>query len=206
MIVKVCGMRDSENIRQLSGLDIDYMGLIFYPASPRHVAERPAFLPTESCGIKLTGVFVDAPLEEITEKAESYSLAAVQLHGGESPDFCLRVRGETGREVIKALHVSSAADIEAGKAYAGCCDFLLLDTACSGYGGSGRRFDWSILDAYDLDVPFLLSGGIDLSCAGSIASIKHPRMAGVDINSRFETAPGIKDMEMIRKFIDMVKG
>lgn len=205
MKVKVCGMRDSENIRQLSGLDIDYMGLIFYPASPRYVAERPAFLPAASCGIKLTGVFVDATLEEITEKAESYSLAAVQLHGSESPDFCLKVKAETGGEVIKALHVSSAADIEAGKTYAGCCDFLLLDTACSGYGGSGTRFDWSMLDAYDLDVPFLLSGGIDLSYAGSIASIKHPSMAGVDINSRFETAPGIKDMEMIRKFIDMIK-
>lgn len=206
MKVKVCGMRDAENIRQLSETGIDYMGLIFYPASPRHVAERPGFLPAASSGIKLTGVFVDAPLGDILEKWKGYSLSAVQLHGNESPDFCRRVKAETGAEVIKALHVASAGDMEKGYVYEGCCDFLLLDTACKGYGGSGIRFDWGLLDGYSLGVPFFLSGGIDLSCAGRIASAGNPKLAGVDINSRFETSPGIKDIELIKLFVNRIKG
>lgn len=206
MKVKVCGMRDGENIRRLSALKIDYMGLIFYPASPRHVTERPKFLPDAADGIKLTGVFVDAPIEVIMEKVAEYPLSAVQLHGSETPGFCRQVMERTGAEVIKALHISAPGDIEKGKEYAGYCNFLLLDTACSGYGGSGRRFDWGALESCNLETPFFLSGGIDLSCAARIAAMNCPGMAGVDINSRFEISPGIKDIELIKSFMDKLKG
>lgn len=202
MLIKVCGMRYGENIRRVSALGIDYMGLVFYPASPRYVSQRPAFVPGTVDGIRLTGVFVDAPAEVIAEKVSEYSLAAVQLHGSETPGFCSLIRKKTGAEVIKALHVADMHDIEKGNIYAGCCDFLLLDTACSGYGGSGRSFDWGLLDCCNLRLPFFLSGGIDVSSAGRIAAIKNRQMAGIDINSRFEKAPGLKDIYLINELLN----
>jgi phosphoribosylanthranilate isomerase len=202
MIVKVCGMRDADNIREADRTGgIDLMGFIFYPRSPRYVAEKPTYLPQQA---RRVGVFVNEQPDRIRELAEDYSLDYLQLHGNEQPALCRELR-HTGRRIIKALPVATADDFRRADAYEECADYLLFDTRCSGYGGSGHSFDWSLLDAYTGKVPFLLSGGIAPEHADDLLSLHHPRWAGVDLNSRFETAPGVKDIAAVQAFISKLK-
>lgn len=201
MIVKVCGMREPRNIRAVEQTGADLMGFIFHPKSPRYVAARPEYLPTAQ---RRVGVFVNAPIDDILGKAREYSLDYIQLHGDESPEFCRALKDE-GLRVIRALGIASAADAERAADYA-MADLLLFDTKTPQRGGSGRRFDWDALAAYSGDVPFLLSGGITPQSADDILAFTHPRFAGIDINSGFETAPALKDAEAIRLFIQKLKG
>lgn len=203
MIIKVCGMRDAENIRQVASLGIDWMGFIFYPASPRAVGGR-----TEAIGgdlpVKKTGVFVNASVEEILRIAEQCRLDMIQLHGNETPAECSRLQAN-GYQVVKAFRVSSEKSFEEVKRYAGCADYFLFDTPCETYGGSGLRFDWSALAAYRGETPFLLSGGIGPEQAEEIRRFHHPRFAGIDLNSRFEVSPGRKDVEKLSAFIQLIR-
>lgn len=201
MKIKVCGMRDGENIRQVSCLGIDYMGLIFYGRSPRAVSGSPSYLPS---GIKLTGVFVDASYGDICDRVKEFGLSAVQLHGDETPGFCREIKS-LGVEVIKGVRVAQVSDFEVAALYEGACDYLLFDTACSGYGGSGKRFDWGLLADYSGSVPFFLSGGIVLESVTDILSFRHPQFAGIDINSGFEKAPAVKDAAKVKEFINSLK-
>lgn len=199
-LIKVCGMTDAGNIRAVEALGVDLMGFIFYPKSPRRCRELPAYLPSSAAR---TGVFVDADLATISEKCCEFGLDWVQLHGHETPGFCREVAA-LGVKVSKALGVGCAADVEAARAYQDCCDMMLFDTHTPGYGGSGEAFDWSVLDGYDGHLPFLLSGGLSAANAAQAAAFRHPRLAGYDLNSRFESAPGIKDIELIETFIQTV--
>lgn len=197
MIVKVCGMRDADNIRAVEQSGANWMGFIFYERSPRYVAEPPAYLP-KHC--KRIGVFVNAPIFTIQTHISRYQLDMIQLHGNESPEFCQEIR-QLGLPVIKCLPISSTDDFTHWKEYQDSVNYLLFDTACINYGGSGKQFDWSALAQYKGKIPFLLSGGIRLSHLSKIRQFSHPQWIGVDLNSGFETAPGIKDASILHSFI-----
>ena len=201
MIIKLCGMRDAENIREVERLGIDMMGFICWERSPRFVAEVPAYLP--KC--PRVGVFVDASLDYIRQRAEAFGFSYIQLHGSESPEFCKAVREKTGCKIIKALSVSPSSSGEGlGRGLWGAT-LLLFDTKCPTHGGSGRKFSWDILSGYRGPLPFLLSGGIGPEDVESIRQFHHPLCLGIDINSRFELEPGIKDVEKIKTFINAIK-
>jgi len=201
MMVKVCGMRDPDNIRAVEALRPDLLGFIFYPPSPRRVLDEAAIAALPK-GAKRAGVFVDAEMELIADKVAALDLDCVQLHGAETPDYCRRLREMLpGSRLIKAFGISCEEDLSRWRDYAAVADFFLFDAMTPGKGGSGRTFDWSLLGAYDGDVPFLLSGGIGPSDAARLRSLRHPAMAGVDLNSRFEMAPGMKDTESLRRFM-----
>ena len=229
MIIKVCGMRDADNIREVSELDIDMMGFIFWKDSPRFVrmiSSHAGIIPdyseerlNKNSGkvvddqhrIKRVGVFVDDMPQTIVTRIYNYELDYVQLHGEESCIMIDNLRRtlepdiRTGVKIIKTISVSSAEDIEKTKEYEGCIDLFLFDTKCPTMGGSGDKFDWSVLSAYKGNVPFLLSGGIGMDDVDKIKSFQHPQFAGVDVNSCFETEPGVKDVEKLRLFIEKLR-
>ncbi len=201
LLLKICGLREPGNIRRVAALNPDFMGFIFYPPSPRYipVAEWREF-PELPSHIRKTGVFVNASSKEILGTAGRYRLDALQLHGNEGPEQCRQLKTE-GYLLIKALPVSGPEDFHIASAYEGACDYLLFDTKTSIYGGSGRRFDRELLKHYRSSLPFFLSGGIGLEEAQILGDFKHPLLAGLDINSRFETAPGLKDIHKLKAFI-----
>jgi len=206
-IIKVCGMRDAENIREVEALGIDLMGFIFWPKSSRYVSERPAYLPTKC---KRVGVFVDEDIETVKRIAEDYALDYIQLHGHETPDYIRSLRVADGFPVdirlIKALSISSRNDIATYRTYEGLVDFFLFDTKAQLPGGSGQQFDWSVLSAYDGNTPFLLSGGIGPDDAERLTAHPSPLTSkhclGIDLNSRFEVAPALKDINKLKTFIE----
>lgn len=198
MKIKVCGMRSPDNIAQLSSLAPDYMGFIFWAPSKRFVSESTPSL-TES--IKKTGVFVDASEEYILNTIAKHQLQAVQLHGVESPDFCKKLKA-TGLEIIKAFSVGKRFEFSDLEAYESVCDYYLFDTKGDLPGGNGSRFDWSVLRQYPSSKPFFLSGGIGPEDQDAIAWIINLNLPlyGVDINSKFEDQPALKNIEMIKQF------
>lgn len=198
MIVKVCGMSDAVNIRLAEQLNIDWMGFIFYPPSPRYVERRPDYLPQRQ---RRVGVFVNADEAFILSRISLFGLQLLQLHGHETPQQCRSLREATGLSVIKAFSVKSAADVAETRHYEGAADYFLFDTPTPGVGGSGRSFDHSLLDHYTGATPFLLSGGLGPDSVSHILALRHPRMAGIDLNSRFETAPGIKSIHRLQQFL-----
>jgi len=201
MIIKVCGMREGDNIRALEKLDIDWMGFIFYPGSKRYVPDEDKFTDAiRLCSKVKVGVFVNEKQEEIGRKIAKYRLDYVQLHGEESPDFCCQLK-ERGYAVIKAISVTSDMDLLQTATYEPFVDYFLFDTKSSEYGGTGKRFDWAVLEAYRGSVPFLLSGGIGSEHVSDIRSFVHPLMAGVDLNSRFEIMPALKDVDRVDRFV-----
>lgn len=201
MIIKVCGMRDADNIRAVEQLNIDYMGFIFWPKSSRFVSERPAYLPT-NC--KCVGVFVNETIEQVSHISDEYSLDYIQLHGNESPAFIqeLKAKSQKPRSIIKAFNIAVPTDFEQTKAYEGIADMFLFDTKGKSVGGNGEKFDWNVLKAYKGETPFLLSGGIGPDDASCIKTFHHPQCIGIDLNSRFETAPGLKDISKLKTFIN----
>jgi phosphoribosylanthranilate isomerase len=201
MIVKVCGMRDAENIREVEALGVDWMGFVFHRTSPRFVGELPDYLPQRA---KRVGVFVDETEEQIMETVQLFRLNMVQLHGHETPDFCSRIRSK-GLKVIKAINVQNTFSTEEVSFYEGACDYFLFDTKTPLPGGSGQKFDWSSLSAYRGTTPFLLSGGISPDDADRVEAFVHERCIGIDLNSRFETSPAYKDIHLLQSFIDKIK-
>lgn len=198
MIIKTCGMRDADNIRAVSELGIDWMGFIFWAPSSRYVSEKPSFLPTRQ---KRVGVFVDARIEEVKSKADEYALDLIQLHGSESPAFCERLKANSRQQLIKAFNIATQEDLEQTSPYEGLVDYFLFDTKAKMVGGNGTQFDWSVLSAYQGNTPFLLSGGIGPDDAEKVRSFHHPQLAGIDLNSRFELSPALKDIEKLKQFI-----
>ena len=205
MIIKVCGMREAENIRKVAALGVNWMGFIFYAKSPRAV-DGTLLLQADllSVGQKRVGVFVNASVASLMEAANRYRLDYLQLHGRESPEDCYALQ-KRGYSLIKAFQVATSEDLERTKAYEGRVDYFLFDTKCESYGGSGRQFDWSVLEAYKGETPFLLSGGIRPNSVASIQAFHHPRLAGIDLNSGFEIRPGLKDIEKLKIFIKQIK-
>ena len=199
MVYKVCGMRNAENIRAVSALGIDLMGFIFWPKSSRYVPEPPSYLPTDC---KRVGVFVDASLEDIRQHIHDYQLDIVQLHGHESPEFAKALKPAM---IIKAFNIATAEDLAQTIPYEGIVDYFLFDTKAQLPGGSGEQFDWSVLSQYEGTTPFLLSGGIGPDDAERIKAFYHERCIGIDLNSRFELAPALKDVHQLKEFLKKVK-
>lgn len=152
---------------------------------------------------QLDDVFVNEDTERIIARAQELQLDYLQLHGNESPDTC-RTLHRKGFRIIKALAPKAVSDFSLTTAYAPYCDYLLFDTPCTGFGGSGEKFDWTLLKHYKGETPFLLSGGIRPESLNDLLAFRHPRWAGIDLNSGFETAPGIKDAEKLKTFIERI--
>jgi phosphoribosylanthranilate isomerase len=218
IIIKVCGMRDSENIRQVAALGVKWIGMIFWNQSPRNVTMIPTYagiIPdrsslngqNSSSDIQRIGVFVDEMPQNIITRVINFQLDIVQLHGHESPTLIRNLRRtldpdmRPGVKIMKTISIGSEEDIEVYKTYTNCVDYFLFDTKCATKGGSGQHFDWNVLQAYDGTLPFMLSGGIGPDDVERIKAFQHPQCMGIDLNSRFESEPGIKDVEKIRHFL-----
>lgn len=200
-LVKVCGMTEGRNIREIDQLGVDLIGFIFYPKSPRCVSGIPGYLPRVA---KRVGVFVDEADTNIQQAVDLFALDYVQLHGHEPAAYCRKWQS-AGLSVIKSFAIKGEEALEQTLEYEGSCDYFLFDTPCTSHGGSGIPFDWSILEQYKGKTPFLLSGGIAPDSVGNLMEFNHPQLAGYDINSRFETEPGKKSVEQIAHFIQNIK-
>lgn len=208
MKIKVCGLRCPENIDEVASLGIDMAGFIFYPRSPRFAGEpdRYALLRLRACGVEPVALFVDEDIDTVTGILQKYGFLTVQLHGDESPAYCDRLRAR-GFKVLKAIPIGCADDIEKCAVYDGHADMLVLDTRCAGKGGSGQKFDWGLLEHASFSTPFLLSGGIAPGDAVAVKELfkkMNGLMAGVDLNSKFETAPGLKSASLLSDFINII--
>lgn len=199
-LIKVCGMREAQNIREVEQLGVDMIGFIFYHKSPRYVFEMPQYMPTKA---KRIGVFVNENKEMIQTMADRFGLEYIQLHGTESPSYCRSLQ-QAGLHLIKAFSTSNEKDVLAAEAYEGYCDYYLFDTKSQQHGGSGNQFDWNLLEAYTGETPFLLSGGINLYSIKALKEITAPKLIGFDLNSRFELAPGKKDIKRLESFLQQI--
>ena len=206
MRIKVCGMTNPENIREVAALKPNYLGFIFYPKSPRYVVGKlsPESMNEIPPNIWRTGVFVNETEEKILEISGQYGLKAIQLHGDESPELCTALCF-AGKSIIKAFSVDNDFDFAPLEAYLDVVDFFLFDTKTEAYGGSGKKFDWSVLERYPFKKPFFLSGGIGPDDAKEILELQHPKFYGIDLNSKFETAPGMKDAQALKRFLGKLK-
>ena len=201
MMIKVCGMREADNIREVETLGIDMMGFIFWPKSSRYVSQRPDYLPKR---VKRVGVFVDEDPEQVKRLADDYGLDYIQLHGHETPEVIsyLRTPALPHPRIIKAFNISTAEDLLQTQPYEGLVDGFLFDAKGKSVGGNGEKFNWGVLDAYKGSTPFLLSGGIGPDDAARVNAFCHPKCIGIDLNSRFELAPGLKDINALRRFVN----
>ncbi len=224
MKIKVCGMRDPENIHAVKELGIDFLGLIFWPKSSRYVKDitvRAGNIPDIPTELGMTksqerqpatvGVFVNEMPQTVVTHAYNYKLDYIQLHGEESPTYIDNLKRTLIPDimpeikVIKALSIREADDVKRWRQYKDHTDLILFDTKCDCVGGSGKQFDWSVLEGYDGDIPFLLSGGIGPKDAERVKRFSHPMCIGIDINSRFEIAPAMKDISKLRTFINEIQ-
>ncbi|MBO9636820.1 phosphoribosylanthranilate isomerase [Siphonobacter aquaeclarae] len=209
MRIKVCGMKEAENIRELLDLQPDYLGFIFFEKSPRYVGESfdPEIIREIPRSVRKVGVFVNASIDQVIRTVKKYALDYVQLHGEETPDFCRSLQFK-GVNIIKAFRVDDTFNFSQLNNYKPVCDYFLFDTKASQYGGTGIAFDWALLERYDNEKPFFLSGGIGPEDAEVILDLKERtglKIHAVDINSKFEIEPGLKDIALVRDFIERLK-
>jgi phosphoribosylanthranilate isomerase len=201
MLLKICGLKYSENIQAVAALKPDFMGFIFYPKSPRYAEPLDSTaLNALPATIKKIGVFVNEDLENILTIAYKYKLDGLQLHGTELVNMCHDLK-KLGYIIIKAFPIAEAYNFKVTKAYEGVCDYFLFDTQTDSYGGSGVKFNWQMLKEYKGETPFLLSGGIAADDAEAIMKIEHPKFVGIDLNSKFEVKPGLKNISLLKEFI-----
>ena len=209
MNIKVGGITTMKQLQQLDGLEVAFAGLVFYKKSLRYVGDKisPEELGDSDLDIKKVGVFANAEFDVIMETVEDYGLDVVQLHGDETPYLCEQISNEI--ETIKVFRIDDKTDTLMDsilKDYDDVCDYYLFDTAAkNGFGGTGKKFDWKQIAESKIEKPFFLSGGIGPDDAMLVKKFKHPDYYGVDINSRFEKEPGIKDMAMVLQFIHSLK-
>ncbi|MET2986163.1 phosphoribosylanthranilate isomerase [Aureibaculum conchae] len=211
MRLKICGMKYHENIIEVAALQPDYMGFIFYDKSPRNFEGT---LPDLAKTIKKVGVFVNASIDEVISKIERYNLQAVQLHGEESPEFCKALKRHpefisgSVLEIIKVFSIKDKFDFSILKPYESVCDYFLFDTKGKNPGGNGYTFNWSVLRDYPSTKPYFLSGGIGLEEIEKLETFlksdasRHCQV--IDVNSKFEIEAGLKDVEKLKKFTDLL--
>ena len=221
MQIKTYTLHEGDDLQSIVASGADHVLLDFRPSSPNFltmISTHAGIIPdrgslstlTDSCLPQRVGVFVDEMPQNVITRVVNFQLNLIQLHGHETPTYIRNLRRtldpdiSPGIRFIKAISVSSRDDIAANKDYADCVDYFLFDTKCKTVGGSGEQFDWSVLEAYDGDIPFLLSGGIGPDDAERVRNFHHPQCIGIDLNSRFESEPGFKDVAALRQFINQL--
>jgi phosphoribosylanthranilate isomerase len=210
MRVKVCGMTQLEQVRQLDEMGVDFAGFIFYHKSPRFVGRHlpGEKLKKEKLRLGKVGVFVNAAYEEMMKSVDEYGLDMVQLHGDETPRFCERVANYIN--VIKVFRLGDNDPIEwLIKPFEDSCDMFLFDTEGAGYGGTGKKFNWDVLKNKSINKLFFLSGGIEPGDTEKLKSFAAEpvakKMFSIDINSKFEISSGVKDLKKVKEFVEKLK-
>lgn len=209
--LKVCGMKYKDNIEEVAALRPDYLGFIFYENSARNF---DSIIPQLPEAIKKVGVFVDAELDAVIEKIKTHNLQAVQLHGDESPEYCIELknhyedRTDNKLEIIKVFSIKNEFNFDVLKSYEGVCHYFLFDTKGKLPGGNGYTFDWNVLNNYPSTKPFFLSGGIGLEEAEKLKQFQQSKASkycyAIDLNSKFEIEPGLKNIEKLKEFKDSI--
>jgi phosphoribosylanthranilate isomerase len=202
--LKICGMRNAANIREIGALNPDYMGFIFYKNSPRFVGEDFEIPDDFSNEIKRVGVFVNEPFSNLLRLVKKHNLDFVQLHGDESREYCKRIKSE-GIAVIKVFRVEAEFDFAITNEYETTVDFFLFDTKGSAYGGTGKKFDWNILNNYNQNTPFFLSGGINRENILDLNSFVGMNLHALDVNSGVEISPGRKEKSKVLSIIKKLR-
>jgi phosphoribosylanthranilate isomerase len=211
MRIKVCGMTRPEQVMQLDEMGVEFAGFIFYPKSPRYVfahMNKEQLKKLKGQQINKVGVFVNTPAEEVLQMVDACGLYLVQLHGDESPRYCEKISNYV--TVVKAFRMREGENIIwRAKDYQDVCDMFLFDTEGAGYGGTGKKFNWNILKGETVRKPFFLSGGIQPEDVDLLKEFQKESVAkdlfAIDINSKFEVAPGLKNIEMIKAFVNDLK-
>lgn len=201
--LKICGMRDPANILQVADLKPDYMGFIFYQKSKRFVGDDFTVPANFSKEIKRVGVFVNEDKQEIQRQVKKNKLDYVQLHGDESPEVCGELR-ESKIGVIKVFPVDQSFDFDKTKPFQRYADFFLFDTRSDRYGGTGKTFDWNLLNQYDQHIPFFLSGGVSIENVRNIKALDSMNLHAVDVNSGAESSPGLKEIEKVKAIAEVI--
>lgn len=206
MKIKICGLKQTENIRAIDELQPDFMGFIFYPKSKRFVNLNDISKSFQKIDdeIKKVAVFVNETADNINQILNGFSFDIIQLHGSESAETVEELKS-MGYQIIKAFSMKTGFDFKLLHQYERLCDYFLFDTATPQFGGSGIKFNWDILKQYKGPTPFLLSGGISINDINDIQNLKHPQFTGVDVNSGFEIEPGLKDIDLLEKFIKEIR-
>ena len=206
MQIKICGIKYRENLQEVIELNPDLIGFNFFPSSPRFIANNlnPVDFAKIPIHIQKVGIFVNQDDYEVSLKFREYRLEYVQLHGNENVDICRKLNSE-GIKIIKAFGVHEKFDFLLLSDYAPFCDYFLFDTVSANFGGSGKGFNWDILKKYDSGYPFFLSGGIGPGDAERVAALRLSSMAGVDVNSKFELEPGLKDTQLLKNFMISIR-
>ena len=209
MRIKVCGMTQVEQVEQLPDLGVAFAGFIFYPKSPRYVFRNMTTSQVRKLNnINKVGVFVNASIEEVLHLVDECRLHMVQLHGDEPPKYCEKIADYVS--VVKAFRLSDHDSVEwMTRPFEEVCDMYMFDTMGAGYGGTGKKFDWAMLKGLNIEKPFFLSGGIEPGDGENLKQFANDPVAqslfAVDINSRFETDAGVKDMEKVKQFCAQLK-
>ena len=210
MRVKVCGMTDIGQVRELDAMGVDFAGFIFYPRSPRYVGKHLTGEQVRKARLRLgkVGVFVNASYDEVMRQVDAYGLDMVQLHGDETPMFCDQLANYI--TVVKVFRLSENDPVEwLIRPFQDSCDMFLFDTEGAGYGGTGKKFNWDMLKPALIDKLFFLSGGIEPGDGGKLGVFaREPvarRLFAIDINSKFEVSPGVKDLKKIKTMLDAIK-
>lgn len=201
LLVKVCGMREKANIEGLLQLPIDYIGHIFYPKSPRYLASPLAV--SYPASVKKTGVFVNESQEQIKQHIQDFNLNAIQLHGDEPATLCEAFQA-SGVDIIKAFGIDDDFNWDRLAPYLPYVDYFLFDSKSAAYGGTGKAFNWNKLKDYPYDTPYFLSGGLSLENLQEVPAFADARLIGLDLNSKFETEPGLKDLDTLKKALKII--
>lgn len=211
MKVKICGMRDPENVAAIAATGVDLLGFIFYPRSPRYVYQyHQAALPREMSSLQRVGVFVNPAFDHVIKEVQKWQLDFVQLHGDEDPVFCRKLNESGEAKVIKAFRVGDHVDEALLQKYSGSVDQFLFDTLGESYGGTGKTFSWDLLKDLSSVAPYFISGGLGpenieelLQFVSRNASVAD-QLVGVDLNSGVETAPAVKSVEKVQRVIEIL--
>ncbi len=202
--LKICGMRDESNIQEVGKLLPDYMGFIFYPPSPRYVGEDFQLPVDLNPSINRVGVFVNEQVDRMIELCAKHNLSYVQLHGDEPMAVCKQLK-EEGLKVIKVFRIGSGFDFSVTRPYKEVVDYFLFDAKGKHYGGNAQVFDWSILEGYDQEIPFFLSGGLTVENIQYVQRLKQMNLHALDLNSGVEDSPGVKNVLRIKEAVRQIR-
>lgn len=201
---KICGITERTDIRGIVELNPDFLGFIFFSGSPRNILNRVDIFPFSLIPERISkvAVFVNAKTSTIEKITQRYSFGYVQLHGNEKPEQCKEIK--CFAKVIKAFRISNTLPHDL-KRYEDSCDYFLFDSYGNNFGGNGVSFNHDMLLRYDLAVPFFLSGGIGLDNYKCLSYFKHSRLFAIDVNSKFEIEPGLKDVNKLNQFLNKMR-